>query len=76
VVVDLECMMNDQSCSIHWHGHHQVLSPYMDGVPYVTQCPIQPNTVFRYTMNATNGGTLFWHAHTGKKKVYLKTMPI
>nr|BAJ06131.1 laccase 1 isoform S [Nephotettix cincticeps] len=68
IVVDVENMMADDSTSIHWHGHHQVRSPYMDGVPFVTQCPIQPLSVFRYTMHADNQGTLFWHAHTGVQK--------
>ncbi|XP_054257860.1 uncharacterized protein LOC128982847 [Macrosteles quadrilineatus] len=68
IVVDVENNMADESTSIHWHGHHQVRSPYMDGVPYVTQCPINPISAFRYTMNADNPGTLFWHAHTGVQR--------
>ncbi|KAG8247179.1 iron assimilation by reduction and transport [Homalodisca vitripennis] len=61
-------MMDDQTTSIHWHGQHQVKTPYMDGVPFITQCPISPNSVFRYTMQVTNPGTHFWHGHTGWQK--------
>ncbi|KAG8324536.1 iron assimilation by reduction and transport [Homalodisca vitripennis] len=68
VEVEVENLMNDQTTSIHWHGHHQVKTPYMDGVPFITQCPISPYSVFRYTMGATNLGTHFWHAHTGVQK--------
>ncbi|XP_046680742.1 laccase-1-like isoform X2 [Homalodisca vitripennis] len=66
--VEVENMMDDQTTSIHWHGHHQVKTPYMDGVPFITQCPISPNSVFRYTMQVTNPGTHFWHGHTGWQK--------
>ncbi|KOB79192.1 Laccase-25 [Operophtera brumata] len=30
----------DQDLAMHWHGVDQKGSPYMDGVPMVTQCPI------------------------------------
>ncbi|XP_046681476.1 laccase-1-like [Homalodisca vitripennis] len=66
--VEVENMMDDQTTSIHWYGHHQVKTPYMDGVPFITQCPISPNSVFRYTMQVTNPGTHFWHGHTGWQK--------
>lgn len=38
----------------------------MDGVPFVTQCPIQPGTTFTYKFVAANVGTHFWHSHSGK----------
>lgn len=57
--------MMEESTSIHWHGHHQRNSPYMDGVPYVTQCPVPPHSSFRYVYVADNEGTHFWHSHSG-----------
>lgn len=57
--------MASDSTTIHWHGFTQDETPYMDGVPYVTQCPILPGTTFRYEFFASNEGTHFWHAHIG-----------
>lgn len=58
--------MMEATTSIHWHGQHQKLSPYMDGVPSVTQCPIQPGASFTYSFVATQAGTHFYHSHSGK----------
>lgn len=38
------------STSIHWHGLHQNGTQYMDGIPLVTQCPIDPGTCFEKTL--------------------------
>lgn len=51
---------------MHWHGQHHVKTPYMDGVPYVSQCPISPGSTFRYDYIATEAGTHFWHSHLGE----------
>lgn len=58
--------MVSEEVTIHWHGQHQKLNPYMDGVPYVTQCPIASGSSFRYRFKAENSGTHFWHSHIGK----------
>ena len=47
IVVDIENDLGSETTSIHWHGLHQKATPYMDGVPYLTQCPILPGTSFR-----------------------------
>lgn len=65
VVIDVENRMEGQAVSIHWHGVWQRGTQYSDGVPFVTQCPIQEGNTFRYQWNAENAGTHFWHAHTG-----------
>jgi L-ascorbate oxidase len=65
IAVDVHNNLVSESTSLHWHGHHQVGSPHMDGVPHVTQCPISPGTTFRYTFNADSPGTHFWHSHSG-----------
>ncbi|KAJ8683447.1 hypothetical protein QAD02_019239 [Eretmocerus hayati] len=57
-----------ESTTIHWHGVKQEGTPYMDGVPYVSQCPIQPGQTFRYTFKASDSGTFFWHSHIGSQR--------
>ena len=41
------------STSIHWHGLHQKGTPWMDGVAYISQCPIGPGQVFTYKFKVT-----------------------
>ncbi|CAG9860191.1 unnamed protein product [Phyllotreta striolata] len=69
VVVDVINKLENEATTIHWHGQLQRAYPYMDGVPYVTQCPIEPYTSFRYTFKATQAGTHFWHSHMGMQRV-------
>lgn len=65
IVVDLENKMEGTGVSIHWHGIHHRQTPFMDGVPYVTQCPIAFESTFRYAFKATQAGTHFYHSHAG-----------
>ncbi|XP_059140775.1 uncharacterized protein LOC131928704 [Physella acuta] len=51
--------------TVHWHGLHQVGTPWMDGVPFVTQCPILPGTEFTYKFKASPIGTFWYHSHMG-----------
>ena len=37
-----------ESITIHWHGLHQKESPFMDGVAFITQCPIMSGQSFTY----------------------------
>ena len=37
-----------ESITIHWHGLHQRDTPFMDGVAFVTQCPIGAGQKFTY----------------------------
>lgn len=60
--------MEGMEVTIHWHGIWQRGSQYYDGVPFVTQCPIQQGNTFRYQWQG-NAGTHFWHAHTGLQKL-------
>jgi FtsP/CotA-like multicopper oxidase with cupredoxin domain len=47
--------------SIHWHG---VRGPNgMDGVPYLTQLPVQPGETFHYRFVPPDAGTFFFHPH-------------
>ncbi len=49
--------------TIHWHGVNQIGSWQSDGVPGVTQNPIQPGDTFTYNWNADRPGTLWYHCH-------------
>ena len=51
-----------EGISIHWHGIHLLNNVWMDGVPYLTQCPILPRQSFMYRFRA-NPGTHFYHSH-------------
>lgn len=65
IIVDLTNQMAGQELSFHWHGLHQRGTPWFDGVPMVTQCPIFGGNTFRYIFEAQDAGTHFYHAHTG-----------
>ncbi|CAH0550159.1 unnamed protein product [Brassicogethes aeneus] len=65
VVVNVRNKMDGMETSIHWHGMHQRGTPYYDGVPSVTQCPIPVGNSFRYQWVADPAGTHFWHSHAG-----------
>lgn len=67
-MVDLHNDAEGSSTSVHWHGITQNESPWFDGVPYLTQCPIPFGETFRYTFKASNEGTHFYHSHAGQQK--------
>jgi FtsP/CotA-like multicopper oxidase with cupredoxin domain len=52
-----------EGTTIHWHG--VPVPNAMDGVPDVTQQPIQPDSTFTYTFRAEPAGTYFYHSHVG-----------
>jgi FtsP/CotA-like multicopper oxidase with cupredoxin domain len=47
VVIDVENHMEGMEVTLHWHGIWQRGTQYYDGVPFVTQCPIQQGNTFR-----------------------------
>ena len=51
----------DESTGIHFHG--QRLPNAMDGVPHVTQEPIQPGDSFTYEFTARTTGSHMYHSH-------------
>jgi FtsP/CotA-like multicopper oxidase with cupredoxin domain len=58
--VDLQNRLKEHT-SIHWHG---VRGPNaMDGVPYVTQMPVEPGEMFSYRFVPPDAGTYFFHPH-------------
>ena len=50
-----------QDTTIHWHGVR--LPNAMDGVPYITQQPIQPGQTFVYEFTPKDAGTFWFHPH-------------
>lgn len=68
VVVKVTNQLASEATSIHWHGMHQRLTPWMDGVGQITQCPIYPYTSFTYIFEATPSGTFWYHSHSGAQR--------
>lgn len=52
-----------ESTSLHWHG--LFLPNKEDGVPYLTQMPIEPNQTFTYRFPIIQSGTHWYHSHSG-----------
>lgn len=50
-----------ESTSIHWHGMD--LENDQDGVPHLTQEPIEPGQSFTYEWTAISTGTHWYHSH-------------
>lgn len=47
--------------SIHWHGIR--LPNAEDGVPYLTQQPVEPGEDYTYSFTPPDTGTFFFHTH-------------
>ncbi|TXR52412.1 multicopper oxidase family protein [Quadrisphaera setariae] len=51
--------------SIHWHG--LALRNDMDGVPPLTQPPVEPGDSFQYSFTLPHPGTYWFHPHVGSQ---------
>ncbi len=51
----------DTPASIHWHG--MVVPNYMDGVPFITQYPLQPGHSVFVEYPIRQAGTYWYHSH-------------
>ncbi len=47
----------------HWHG--LAVPNAMDGVPVLTQAPIEPGEAFTYEFEVPDAGTYYFHSHEG-----------
>ncbi|MDH3663036.1 MAG: multicopper oxidase family protein, partial [Alphaproteobacteria bacterium] len=47
--------------TVHWHGLRVPVG--MDGVPYLSQPPIEPDTTFVYEFDLPDAGTYWYHPH-------------
>ncbi|KAI1494898.1 Cupredoxin [Biscogniauxia mediterranea] len=63
VEITVKNNLSSDGAAIHWHGLLQQKSPWMDGVPGVTQCPIAPGGSFTYRWKADSYGSSWWHSH-------------
>ena len=60
--------------SIHWHG--LILPNDQDGVAFVTQYPLYPNTEYHYHFPLVQSGTYFMHSHYGLQEQQLLSAPL
>ncbi len=51
-----------EATTVHWHGLRVPIA--MDGVPHVSQAPIEPGQRFRYRLPLRDAGTYWYHPHT------------
>ncbi|MFN0262480.1 multicopper oxidase family protein [Tepidamorphus sp. 3E244] len=51
----------EEPTSVHWHGIR--IDNAMDGVPGLTQDPVQPGESFDYDFELTHPGTYWYHPH-------------
>ena len=54
--------LGNEGTTIHPHGLLQKDTPWYDGVPSVSQCPISPNGSFTQTFRADRYGTSWYHS--------------
>lgn len=47
--------------TVHWHGIR--LPNAMDGVPHLTQAPVEPGGTFVYEFTPPDAGTYWYHSH-------------
>jgi FtsP/CotA-like multicopper oxidase with cupredoxin domain len=53
--------LTDEGTALHWHGILQTGTPWFDGVPSVSQCPIPPGGTLVYRFRADLYGTSWYH---------------
>jgi FtsP/CotA-like multicopper oxidase with cupredoxin domain len=53
----------EEPTSLHHHGLNQPGTPWADGVPSVSQCPIVPGGNLTYRFRADTFGSSWWHSH-------------
>ncbi|KAK2168045.1 hypothetical protein LSH36_21g09034 [Paralvinella palmiformis] len=68
VVVNVTNHLLSDTLTVHWHGQHQMGTPWMDGTGEVTQCPIVPGETFTYRFVAHPAGTFWYHSHEGVQR--------
>ena len=61
-----------QATTIHWHGLR--IANNMDGVPYLSQPPVQPGQSFIYDFVPQDAGTFWYHPHLNSLQQMAKGM--
>lgn len=75
IIVEVQNELLDPT-TIHWHGIYQDDTSYMDGVPYVTQYPLQPGIIEQYRFTASHSGTYFYHSHVDMQRAHGHSGPL
>ncbi|CAH2001521.1 unnamed protein product [Acanthoscelides obtectus] len=70
VIVDVTNKIPGRNLAIHWRGQPNQETPFMDGVPMVTQCPISGYTTFQYKFRASTPGTHMYHAFSNEDRAH------
>ncbi|KAK7104785.1 uncharacterized protein [Littorina saxatilis] len=68
VAVTVVNELNSESLTVHWHGLDMQANSYMDGVAFVSQCPIHPGESFRHTFSSNVPGSYWYHSHIGAQR--------
>nr|CAD2177528.1 unnamed protein product [Meloidogyne enterolobii] len=63
VVIRIKNRMHSKSFTVHVHGVDKINRWWTDGVPFIQQCPISPNTDYSYRFIADTPGTHWYHGH-------------
>lgn len=70
IEVEVENKLPDEGTTIHWHGLLQKGTPWFDGVPSVSQCPVAPGKTLTYRFRADQFGTSWSVALLVKCDIY------
>ena len=68
ITIIVNNLLINEVVTIHWHGIDQLEHPAMDGVAFVSQCPIMPGQSFNYTFHPKFGGSYWYHSHVGNQR--------
>ncbi|KAE8383443.1 Cupredoxin [Aspergillus bertholletiae] len=60
---DVEVLQNKANLHVVAISYRMESSPWSDGVPGLSQTPIQPNSSFIYKFKASPAGTFWYHSH-------------
>mmetsp|Transcript_1951 Transcript_1951/g.2997 ORF Transcript_1951/g.2997 Transcript_1951/m.2997 type:complete len:663 (-) Transcript_1951:97-2085(-) len=63
IVVNVTNYQQSESFAMHWHGIHNLGTPYSDGTSEITQCALGSLQSQVYRFLAYPPGTHFYHAH-------------
>ena len=55
-----------EATTVHWHGLRVPVG--MDGVPYLSQSPIEPGETFTYAFDLPDAGTYWYHPHVNSSE--------
>jgi hypothetical protein len=56
-----------EAITIHWHGLEIPIE--MDGIPFISQPPVEPEGMFAYEFTLKQNGTYFYHSHMAMQEM-------